>query len=308
VLTQESMTEAFEHLVSIGDFLRWGQSKLQEHQVFLGHGTDNAHDEALALMLHVLHLPWNADAAILQARLLPSEKQQFLSLLEKRINARIPAPYLTGVAWFCSLPFDVDNRVLIPRSPLGELIEAQFAPWIDAPDDNLRVLDLCTGSGCIAIATAYALPNALVDAIDISADALAVCEVNVVKHGLEERVFPLLGDGLSVAQGPYDVIVSNPPYVDAEEMASLPDEYRHEPELALASGEDGLDFTRTLLAQAAEHLSEDGILIAEVGYSWPAVVAQWPEVPFLWIEFERGGEGAFMLSRQQLLEYRHLFI
>lgn len=308
VLTQESIKEAFQHLYTVGDLLRWGESKLNEHQVFLGHGTDNTHDEALALLLYVLHLPWHSDPKMLSARLLPSEKQQFLTLLEQRINARIPTPYLIGEAWFCGLPFVVDERVLIPRSPLGELVEAQFAPWIQEPEANLRVLDLCTGSGCIAIASAYALPNALVDAIDISVDALAVCEINIAKHGMEERVFPLLGDGLSVAQGPYDLIVSNPPYVDAEEMANLPNEYRHEPELALASGVDGLDFTRDLLAHAAEHLSHKGVLIVEVGYSWPAVAAQWPEVPFLWLEFERGGEGAFMLSRQQLLEYRHAFI
>lgn len=308
MLVKETIDEAFGHLITMGDFLRWGESKLREFDVFLGHGTDNYHDEALALLLFVTYLPWSTDPKILNTRLLPTEKQHFLALLEQRINARIPTPYLTNEAWFCGLPFYVDERVLIPRSPLGEIIEAQFSPWLQFPDAELKVLDLCTGSGCIAIAMAYALPNAIVDAIDISAEALAVCEHNVAEHGLDNRVFPLLGDGLRVAQGPYDLIVSNPPYVDADEMASLPQEYRHEPELALASGEDGLDFTRTLLAQASDYLTEDGNLIVEVGYSWPAVEQQWPEVPFLWLEFARGGEGAFMLSRQQLLEYRHLFI
>lgn len=307
VLTQEQAAEAFEHLSTLGDFLRWGQSTLRAAQVFLGHGTDNEHDEALALLLHALHLPWEVKPELLQTRLLPSEKQRFIALLQRRVNEKIPTPYLTQEAWFCGLPFYVDERVIVPRSPLAEVVQAQFQPWLRDPEAPLRMLDLCTGSGCIAIATAYALPNALVDAIDISTDALAVCEHNVALHHMEERVFPLLGDGLSVAQGPYDVIISNPPYVDAQEMANLPQEYTHEPELALASGEDGLDFTRQLLAQAAEHLSEEGFLVVEVGYSWPAVEKQWPQVPFLWLEFERGGEGAFMLTRQQLLEYAHLF-
>jgi len=307
VLQEQELQEAFEHLHTIGDFLRWAESQLRKHDVFLGHGTDSYNDEALALVLHAVHLPWNANPRIYATRLVPTEKTAILALLAKRINERVPTPYLTQEVWFCGLPFYVDERVLIPRSPLGELIEQGFSPWLPDPNRALRVLDLCTGSGCIAIAMAHALPNSIVDAIDISADALAVCELNVAQHGLEDRVFPLLGDGLSVAQERYHLIVCNPPYVDAEEMSRLPDEYVHEPELALASGDDGLDFTRQLLATCTDYLTEDGLLIVEVGYSWPAVVAAWPEVPFLWFEFEHGGEGAFMLTYQQLVEYSSAF-
>lgn len=307
MLQETDQEEALAHLNTLGDFLRWGESQLRKHTVFLGHGTDNYNDEALALVLHALHLPWQVNPRVFHAQVLPSEKQAIVALFARRINERVPVPYLTQEAWFCGLPFYIDERVLIPRSPLGQVIEQGFAPWLENPQAPLRVLDLCTGSGCIAIAMAHALPNSIVDAIDISADALAVCEINVAQHGLEERVYPLLGDGLQVAQARYDLIVCNPPYVDAHEMANLPEEYIHEPELALASGHDGLDFTRRLLAQSADYLTENGILVVEVGYSWPAVEALWPEVPFFWFEFEHGGEGAFMLTRQQLVEHSSAF-
>ncbi|GAA5121370.1 50S ribosomal protein L3 N(5)-glutamine methyltransferase [Alloalcanivorax gelatiniphagus] len=288
------------------DCLRWGESVLRRGGVFLGHGTDDHGDECLALLLHVLALPLDTDPRMLDARLLPDEVSAFVALMKRRVNERVPVPYLTGEAWFCGLPFQVDERVLIPRSPIAELIEARFQPFLD-PDRIDRVLDLCTGSGCIAIACAHALEQAQVDASDISEDALAVCRANVQRHGLEERVFPLRADGLDGLTGPYDLIVSNPPYVDAEDLAAMPDEYRHEPELALASGVDGLDFTRRLLIEAPERLSEDGVLIVEVGNSDRHMMAAWPEVPFLWFEFERGGHGVFMLDRRQLIEHRDCF-
>lgn len=307
MLQPQDTQEALQHLNTVGDFLRWCESQLRQHQVFLGHGTDNYNDEALNLVLSALHLPWDTHERVLAAQLVPTEKQRIVEWLSLRINNRTPLPYLTKQAWFCGLPFYVDERVLIPRSPLHEVVEAQFAPWLLDYAAPLKAMDLCTGSGCIAIAMAYALPNASVDAVDISDDALAVAEINIAKHQMQDRVRALKSDGLSATAQDYDIILCNPPYVDAEEMAALPDEYRHEPELALASGEDGLNFTRELLAQAADHLAPGGLLFVEVGYSWPAVERAWPEVPFLWLEFEHGGEGAFMLTREQLIEYNHCF-
>ncbi|AJD48048.1 N5-glutamine S-adenosyl-L-methionine-dependent methyltransferase [Isoalcanivorax pacificus W11-5] len=305
-ISEQEQQQASSTLLTVRDCLRWGESVLRRGEVYLGHGTDNHGDDALALLLHVLSLPWDSDPRLLDARLLPMERERFVALMTRRVNERLPAAYLTGTAWFCGLEFRVDERVLIPRSPLAELIEQRFEPWLN-PDYVGRVLDLCTGSGCIAIASACALPQAQVDASDISEEALAVCRENIALHGLEEQVRPLLGDGLSAAEGRYDLIISNPPYVDAEDMASLPQEYRHEPALALASGEDGLDFTRRLLREAPDYLTDDGLLIVEVGNSWETMLRIWPDVPFFWFEFERGGHGVFMLTRQQLLEHADRF-
>lgn len=306
MITSAITNEAVTSLKTVRDCLRFGESRLRAGGVFFGHGSDDPWDEALALLMHTLALPLNTDPRILDARLLPSEIQAYVDLLVRRINERVPVPYLTGEAWFCGLPFTVDERVLIPRSPLAELIEQSFAPWVD-PDQVHAVLDLCTGSGCIAIACAYAFEYARVDGSDISDDALAVFAENIARHGVEDQVQALKSDGLDSVNGPYDLIVSNPPYVDAMDMASLPEEYRHEPELALASGDDGLDFTRRLLRDAPDQLTEQGVLIVEVGNSMEAMMAEWPQVPFFWFEFERGGHGVFMLTRQQLLEYRSAF-
>lgn len=306
MITSAITNEAVTSLKTVRDCLRFGESRLRAGGVFFGHGSDDPWDEALALLMHTLALPLNTDPRILDARLLPSEIQAYVDLLVRRINERVPVPYLTGEAWFCGLPFTVDERVLIPRSPLAELIEQSFAPWVD-PDQVHAVLDLCTGSGCIAIACAYAFEYARVDGSDISDNALAVFAENIARHGVEDQVQALKSDGLDSVNGPYDLIVSNPPYVDAMDMASLPEEYRHEPELALASGDDGLDFTRRLLRDAPDQLTEQGVLIVEVGNSMEAMMAEWPQVPFFWFEFERGGHGVFMLTRQQLLEYRSAF-
>lgn len=297
---------AVAELVTLRDFLRWGETCLRRGDVFHGHGFTDPWDEVLQLVLHALHLPSDADPRILDARLLGSEKQAVVNLLEQRVNQRVPTAYLTHEAWFCGLPFYVDERVLIPRSPIAELIEKEFSPWLAATP--ARVLDLCTGSGCIAIALAYAFPGAEVDATDLSAEALAVAVLNVERHGLEDQVRLLQGDGLAAVRdsvathGAYDLIVSNPPYVDAEDMASVPAEYRHEPKLALESGADGLDFTRRLLAEAAACLAPGGLLVVEVGNSAPALEAAFPELPFFWFDFERGGAGVFLLTREQLLE------
>lgn len=306
MISEQEQRQATETLVTLRDFLRWAETAMRRGDVFLGHGTDDFWDEALLLALHVLHLPWDSDPRILDARLLPAEREQIVALVSRRVNERVPTAYVTGRAWFCGLEFRVDERVLIPRSPIAELIEHRFQPFVE-PERVHRILDLCTGSGCIAIACAHAFPDALVDASDISEQALEVCAENIHLHGLEGRVEYLQADGLSGLSENYDLIVCNPPYVDAEDMASLPREYRFEPEMALASGSDGLDFTRRLLAEAPGHLTEAGVLVVEVGNSAAAVQRTWPEVPFIWLEFERGGEGVFAITREELLHWRDSF-
>lgn len=306
-LNDQALQQAASALVTVGDCLAWAEQALTEAEVFLGHGTDSFHDEAVALLLHVLDKPWDVDPAIVEEAIEVASRERFMLLIQRRINDRTPAAYLTGRAWFCGLEFIVDERVLIPRSPVAELIAQQFAPWVEA-DKVSRVLDLCTGGGCIAIASAFAFEQADIDASDIDAGALEVCQQNIDAYELADRVHPLLGDGLAAAHGQYDVIVSNPPYVDALDMLALPQEYRHEPELALASGVDGLDFTRKLLAQASDYLSEQGILVVEVGNSMEAVEDTWPTVPFVWLEFTYGGHGVFLLTREQLIEHRDVFV
>lgn len=298
--------EPSTYLETILDHLRYGVTALQGADVFFGHGTDNALSEAKLLLGHVLDLDFEQLEWFYPARLTATEKAAFLELITRRIETRQPAAYLTGKAWFANLPFIVDERVLVPRSPIAELIEKQFQPWLQAPVN--RILDLCTGSGCIAIACAYAFPDAEIDALDLSADALAVAEQNIELHALEARVIPLLSDLYAAVSGErYDLIVTNPPYVDAEDMAALPPEFHHEPELGLAAGDDGLDLVRTILREAPNHLTEHGILICEVGNSMLALQDTFPAVPFEWIDFERGGDGVFVLSRENLLKHQYEF-
>lgn len=306
MISEREQQQASESLYTVRDWLRWAETVLRREPVFLGHGTDNYWDEALALVLPAVSLPWDADPNLLDGRLLPDERNLMLDWLRRRVNERRPAPYITGTAWFCGLPFHVDERVLIPRSPLGEAIENRFEPFVD-PDQVHRVLDLCTGCGAMAVACALAFPEAEVDATDISREALDVGRANVAEHGVDHQVSLQRLDGLEGLSGGYDLIVCNPPYVDAEDMATLPPEYRHEPELALASGADGLDFTRELLHQAPDYLSENGMLVVEVGNSAAALEQRWPDVPFMWLAFERGGAGAFFLTREELLQQRHRF-
>lgn len=296
------------NLHSIRDYIRWGTSLFSQAKLFYGHGTNNALDEAAFLVLHALHLAPDFPDSYLDTRLVDIEKTAVVELLQKRVETRQPAPYLTHESWFMGMPFYVDERVLIPRSPIAELIENSFEPWID-PDSVARILDMCTGSGCIAIACAETFPMAEVDAAELSEDALAVAQINVERFLLTDQVRLVQSDLFENLKGErYDVIVSNPPYVDAEDMGTLPDEFVHEPELALAAGIDGLDIVRRMLAEASEHLNPGGIMIIEVGNSALALELAYPEVDFTWLEFERGGDGIFLLDYDQIMSHRELFL
>lgn len=297
-------------LQTLRDFLRWTTSRFLEAGLFYGHGNEDAFNEASQLLLSRVNLPVNElPELFLDARLTSDEKDKLLCLIEKRIEQRIPLPYLTHEAWFAGLPFYVDERVLIPRSPFAELIDNQFQPWLESPDELGRILDLCTGSGCIAIALAMAFPEATVDAVDISEDALAVADINIKKHELQDQVRAIQSDCWQAIepQQQYDLIVSNPPYVGAEEMAGLPAEYRHEPASALEAADNGLALVREILLNAADYLSDNGLLFVEVGNSDLAVDAAWPDMAFMWLEFESGGHGIFMLDKAQCIEFRQKY-
>jgi len=305
-LDEATLAEAEATLVTIRDFIRFGVSCLRLHDVHLGHGSSDAFAEATALVMQTLGLDWSADAEILDARLLPAERAAVTDLIRRRVNERIPLGYLLNLAYFAGLPFYVDERVLVPRSPLAELIANRFLPWLEY--EPQRVLDLCTGSGCIAIAIAKEFPETTVDATDVSLDALAVAAINVEHHELLERVNLIESDVFEKLPGQrYDLIVSNPPYVDAEDMADLPPEFLREPELGLAAGRDGLDLARRILAEAADHLGDGGVLIVEVGNSQWALEQAFPDVPFEWVEFEKGGQGVFVLTAAQCRAHQAAF-
>jgi ribosomal protein L3 glutamine methyltransferase len=294
-------------LSTVVDFVHWGEQKFNESDVYFGHGTDNALDEAAVLVLHATGLPFDLSEEQAQLPLTEAQRQQVVELVNRRIDERIPAAYITNEAWFMGLPFYVDERVLVPRSPIAELIEERFQPWVNADRVN-TILDMCTGSGCIAIACAMAFAGARVDASDISGDALEVARLNIERHALQDRLQLMQSDVFAdIPQKRYDIIVSNPPYVDAQDMDSMPDEFHAEPALGLAAGDDGLDIVRRMLVRAADYLSDDGILVVEVGNSAAAVDAAWPQVPFMWLEFERGGSGVFLLTAAQLNEYKDSF-
>ena len=302
-----AVKEVVAQLHTIVDFVRWGASRFNEAKLYFGHGADNAVDEALFLTLHALHLTPPLAPELHQSRLTAAEKENVLRLFQRRIEERLPVPYLTHEAWFGGMAFYVDERVLVPRSPIAEIIEQQFAPWLDE-ERTEKILDLCTGSGCIAIACAMAFPWAEVDALDISPDALEVTNINIEHYELHDQVKAIQSDLFGAIKGKrYDLIVSNPPYVDAEDMATMPDEFHREPALGLAAGEDGLDIVLQILSQAPDHLTEHGVLVVEVGNSEEALVNRFPEVPFVWLEFERGGHGVFLLQAETLREYRDLF-
>lgn len=297
-----------DELSTVLDFIRFGASQFNQADLFFGHGTDNAWDEAVVLVMFAINLPKNSVEQVMPCQLTKFEKLAIIELFSVRINQALPAAYLTNQTEFAGLPFYVDERVLVPRSPIGEYIEKRFAPFIDPESSPQRILDLCTGSGCIAIACAHYFPEADVDAVDLSIDALNVAQINIEQHGLLEQVFPIQSDLFNELAGEkYDLIVSNPPYVDQDDIDALPSEYLHEPEMGLGSGDDGLDITRKILAQSANLLTDNGILVCEVGNSQIHLEAVYPEIPFHWLSFERGGHGVFLLTKAQLDKHQEIF-
>jgi ribosomal protein L3 glutamine methyltransferase len=290
-------------LATIIDFIRYGASRFSEAGLTFGHSYDNALDESTHLVLQTLHLPHDLSPAYGQARLTANEKSALIALFEKRINERTPVAYLTGKAGFAGLEFISDARALVPRSPIAEMILGGFSPWLD-DREVVRALDLCTGSGCIGIAMASYNADWLVDLIDISDDALALARENIVYQNVSDRARAIASDLFAgVREERYDLIVSNPPYVTEDEFDALPAEYAHEPKLGLTAGNDGLDFALRILVEAPDLLTEDGVLIVEVGESERALVELLPEVPFSWVEFDVGQMGIFVIDRRDLVDH-----
>lgn len=287
-------------LRTVRDVLRYAVSSFNRASLSFGHGSDNAYDEAAYLILYSLSLPIDRLEPFLDAALTPTEMDATLALLNTRIEKRIPAAYLTQEAWLGEFRFHVDERVIVPRSHIGELLREQLSPWITAPDSIERAVDLCTGSGCLAILLAHALPDAAVDATDLSSDALDVARRNVLDYRLQDRVELHQCDVFGELNARYDVIVSNPPYVDAQAMAALPAEYKAEPSMALAGGEDGLDIIRRIIDEAPAHLTPNGILVVEVGNDRPALEKAYPALPFVWLETAAGEDFVFLLTADDL--------
>lgn len=289
-------------LLTIRDLLRFAVSRFTAAGLFYGHGSDNAWDEAVYLVLHTLHLPREVLQPYVDARLTSDERTAVLAVIKRRIDERLPAAYLTREAWLGDDRFYVDERVIVPRSHIAELLREQLSPWVEDPWAIGSVLDLCTGSGCLAILAAQAFPEARVDAVDLSPDALAVARRNVDDYALATRVCLIESDAFAgLAGNVYDLIISNPPYVNAAAMAALPDEYRREPSLALASGDDGLDFTRIILGKAAAHLKPGGLLVVEIGNNRDALERAFPEASFVWLDTSAGDENVFLLRREDLV-------
>ena len=293
--------QAATHLSTVRDVLRFAVSRFNEAELFFGHGSDNAYDEAAYLILHTLHLPLDELAPFLDAKLLPQEKTELLALIERRVHERVPVAYLTNQAWQGDFEFYVDERVIVPRSFIYELLGEPLHPWIEYDELVHRALDLCTGSATLAIQMAHHYPVAHIDAVDLSLDALEVAAINVEAYDLGERISLIHTDLFEGLEERYDLIVSNPPYVDAESVADLPEEYLHEPELALGSGEDGLDATRQIIQTAAKYLNPKGVLLVEIGHNRDVLEAAFPELAFTWLQTSGGDGFVFLLTREQLL-------
>ena len=298
----EVSSAATQNLRTISDYLHFAVSQFDQAKLFFGHGSSNAYDEAAYLILHTLNLPLDQLQPSLDTALTEDQQTKILNIIQQRIEKRIPAAYLTHQAWLGDFNFYVDERIIIPRSFIAELLFEQLNPWILDPDNINNVLDLCTGSGCLAILAAHAFPNAHVDAADLSADALGVAKRNVADYELQNRI-SLIESNLFTKLGDkqYDLIISNPPYVSAESVTELPQEYLHEPKLALGSGNDGLDATRIILKHAAQHLTDDGVLIVEIGHNREVLEAAYPKLPFTWLDVSAGDQFVFMLNKNELI-------
>ncbi len=298
---QNVFQQARQELITIRDFFRFAISQFNQADLSYGHGTDNAHDEAAYLILHTLHLPLDVLEPYLDARLLDVEKDHLIDLLEQRVQERIPVAYLTNQAWQGEFDFYVDERVLIPRSFIYELLGETLSPWIEYPELVHNALDLCTGSGCLAIQMACHYPDAHIDAVDISLDALEVAAINIENYQLQDQISLIHTDLFEGLENTYDLIISNPPYVDAPSVADLPDEYLHEPAIALGSGQDGLDATRKIINEAADYLNPKGVLLVEIGHNREVLEAAYPQLPFIWLPTSGGDGFVFLLTKEDLL-------
>ncbi|HEY3299331.1 MAG TPA: 50S ribosomal protein L3 N(5)-glutamine methyltransferase [Methylophilaceae bacterium] len=294
-----------EEIFTLRDWLRFTVSRFEESDIFFGHGTDNAYDEAVWLLMSSLHLPLDTLDNFLDARITESERKYLAQLIQRRIVDRTPTAYLVKEAWLKGFKFYVDERVIVPRSFIAELLENGLSPWIEYPEMVSSAADICTGSGCLGILLANAFPNASIDVIDISPDAIDVANINIANYGLQDQVHAIQSDMFTALSGnKYDLIISNPPYVDAPSMATLPKEYRNEPQIALGSGDAGLDHTHTILRDAANYLNDGGLLVVEIGHNRDALVEAYPDLQFVWLEVESGDEFVFLLSKEQLIAHK----
>ena len=306
LLEEISESSAADDLKTIQDMMRWAYSYFNASDLYYGHGLDNPWDESHQLVLSALNLPIDVPEAMYSSNLTRIEKERIIEMVIQRLGMRKPVAYLTNSAWFCGAEYYVDERVIVPRSPIGELIQQGFTGILRA--EPKRILDMCTGSGCIAIACAERFPHAEVDAVDLSLDALDVAQINIERHQVAHRVFPISSDLFTdIPQDKYDLIVTNPPYVDQEDLDDMPQEFHHEPELALGSGADGLDITKRILTEAPNYLADNGVLVCEVGNSMVHLIEQFPSVPFHWVELKNGGLGVFALTREELVKHHQLF-
>lgn len=299
-----SYHSAIHELHTVRDLLRWTISQFTAHNLQFGHGSDNASDEAIYLLLHCLHLPLDQLEPFLDARTTRAERELFVRLIQRRCEERIPAAYLTGEAWLQGLRFTVTPDCIIPRSPIAELLSTQLSPWVEDPRQVNSILDVCTGSGCLAILAAFNFPNALVDGVDISKAALSVAKQNISDYDLAGRVCALESDLYSAVVGKrYDIIISNPPYVNENSMQALPAEYLHEPHIALAGGSDGMDLVRTILEQAAQHLNDGGLLVLEIGNEIDHFSHAFPQLDPIWLSTETADDQILLLTKEQLLSF-----